>query len=77
MFKRADWEKVGGLDEGMRFGFEDWDFWIQLVRDAGAKVRAINEPLFFYRIRKESMLRSTTSGKLEAYQLNFFLLTFT
>ncbi|MCK5686090.1 glycosyltransferase family 2 protein, partial [bacterium] len=28
MFRRICWEQIGGYDEAMTMGYEDWDFWI-------------------------------------------------
>ena len=53
LFKREDWERIGGFDADFILGFEDWEYWINLLKDGG-KVATIEEPLFRYRIRKES-----------------------
>lgn len=53
MFRKADWEMVGGFDEGLRHGMEDYDFWIRLVH-AGRKVVRLDETLFRCRIREDS-----------------------
>lgn len=31
MFRRQVWEEVGGFDENMRYGYEDWDFWLSAI----------------------------------------------
>jgi glycosyltransferase involved in cell wall biosynthesis len=48
LFRRKWWEKIGGLDESMRSGFEDWDFWVRMTH-AGATVTIVDEVLFYYR----------------------------
>jgi len=53
MFRRADWERLGGFDETLRHGMEDYDFWIRLVH-AGWKVVRLDETLFHYRVREQS-----------------------
>jgi len=53
MFRKSDWELVGGFDETLRHGMEDYDFWIRLVR-AGRKVVRLDETLFRCRIRERS-----------------------
>lgn len=53
MFRRADWEGVGGFDETLRHGMEDYDFWIRLVY-AGRKVVRLDETLFHCRVRERS-----------------------
>ena len=53
LFRKADWETVGGYCEKMIYGWEDWDFWISLS-DLNKQVVKISEPLFFYRVRSKS-----------------------
>jgi|GEM_PF-359053 len=55
VFKRAVWEKVGGYDEKMVNGYEDWNFWIAIAK-LGAVGAQINEPLFLYRKHGSSMI---------------------
>jgi glycosyltransferase involved in cell wall biosynthesis len=56
LVRRAAFEAVGGYDESMRQGCEDWDFWLRLV-EAGHQGAIIPEVLFYYRRRAESMSR--------------------
>src|SRR6185312_9649642 len=53
MFRRSDWELVGGFDEELRYGVEDYDFWIKLVH-RGRDVVQLDEYLFNYRVREGS-----------------------
>lgn len=32
VFRRKDWEDVGGYREEMNLGYEDWEFWVRLAR---------------------------------------------
>ncbi len=57
LFRRDDWERVGGFCEEMRSGWEDWDFWLSLLADGGM-VERLDEVVFFYRIRSNSRDRS-------------------
>ncbi len=59
MFRKEDWEKVGGYDPGMIHGWEDYDFWLSLIEN-GAEVYRIPEVLFYYRVMDSSMVRSKT-----------------
>ena len=38
LFRRADWEPVGGYDTGMVYGWEDYEFWLSLI-ERGKAVR--------------------------------------
>lgn len=53
LFRKADWKAVGGYNESMIYGWEDWDFWIALS-SLNRQVVKIPEPLFFYRVRSTS-----------------------
>lgn len=57
LFRRADWEAVGGYDAGMIYGWEDYDFWLSLI-ERGRKVVKLAEILFAYRVSSDSMVRS-------------------
>ncbi len=63
-FKRKDWETIGGYDEKMIYGLEDWDFWISLL-ESGGEVHKINQICFYYRIKNNSMVRSISEEKKE------------
>ncbi len=65
MFKKEDWTQVGGYDTALNTCFEDWEFWINLLKDDG-KVATVDEPLFKYRIRKRSMMHSLRLENLKA-----------
>ena len=53
LFKRDDWKEIGGYDEEMRVGWEDWEFWISLLKKGG-RVKRIDKTCFYYRIRQDS-----------------------
>jgi glycosyltransferase involved in cell wall biosynthesis len=52
-FRKEDWEKVGGYDEELIYGQEDWDLWLKII-GIGRTVQYINETVFYYRIRPNS-----------------------
>lgn len=53
LFSKADWEKVGGFNENMKAGMEDYDFWLSILGE-GKKIEQIPEVLFHYRIKDSS-----------------------
>lgn len=59
LFRKKCWLEVGGYDEKMKKGYEDWDFYIR-VCSIGWQVYVIPEPLFYYR-------QHTFSMRLDAY----------
>jgi glycosyltransferase involved in cell wall biosynthesis len=62
VFKKSDWNLVGGYDAKMINGLEDWEFWIAILKNGG-EVMCLNAVCFFYRIRKHSMIRSIDTEK--------------
>ncbi len=53
VFRKIDCLNIGGYDERMLLGFEDWEFYIRLLDEASI-VYQLPEPLFAYRIKEES-----------------------
>lgn len=64
LFRKDDWARVGGFDIKMIYGFEDWEFWISILKDGG-DVHRINEVLFFYRSKNASMITKLKEHNLE------------
>ncbi len=58
-FKKEDFDKTKGYNEEMLIGFEDWNFWLELLR-SGGEVYKIPKVHFYYRVRKSS--RNNTLG---------------
>ncbi|MDP5158582.1 MAG: glycosyltransferase family 2 protein [Flaviramulus sp.] len=53
MFRKKSWASVGGFDEKMQNGYEDWEFWIAILKQGGT-AHIIKEVLSHYRIKKVS-----------------------
>ncbi len=56
LFRRADWERVGGYCEEI-IAREDWEFWIAILKDGGRVVK-LSETTLWYRIRSGSKRQS-------------------
>lgn len=48
LYRKADWEKVGGYRDNMVWGWEDYDFWLSLI-ELGRTVVQLPEVLYFHR----------------------------
>lgn len=59
MVRKEVWDEVGGYDESMTLGYEDWEFYIR-VTQKGWNVHVIPEYLFFYRQTDKSTLKNST-----------------
>jgi glycosyltransferase involved in cell wall biosynthesis len=58
LYRKKCWEEVGGYDENMKNGFEDWEFWVAITK-SGWTYKVVEEFLFYYRKQKQSMLIDT------------------
>jgi len=63
LFRRSLIQRVGGFDESMREGCEDWEFWIR-VTEQGHIGAIVPELLYDYRQRPDSMSRSMTETEV-------------
>jgi glycosyltransferase involved in cell wall biosynthesis len=64
LLRKSAWRAVGGYNETMREGYEDWEFNVHLIA-AGFRGIDIERPLFNYYVSAEGMLMSR-SGRMHA-----------
>ncbi|MDO7172730.1 glycosyltransferase family 2 protein [Mariniflexile sp. AS56] len=72
LFRKKCWEQVSGYDENMSNGYEDWDFWISILKN-GWYMHIIKEPLFIYRVKtisRDSKALENHDSELRNYILN-------
>ena len=55
LFRKSDWEQVGGYSEQMKYGMEDYDLWLSIL-ELGREIVKIPETLFYYRVHSDSMV---------------------
>jgi glycosyltransferase involved in cell wall biosynthesis len=67
LFRKTEWERVGGYDVNMVYGIEDWEFWISILKNGG-NVKQIDKIGFYYRIRNDSKNNSISK---EQYKVLF------
>lgn len=60
LFRKTDWQNAGGFSEEMIWGFEDWEFWISLLKSGGIVIK-LPFTGFFYRIQPNSRRKSVNS----------------
>jgi glycosyltransferase involved in cell wall biosynthesis len=61
---------VGGFNEAIRKGFEDWNLVNRILAESWA-IPVIDRPYFFYRLRKNSMFSSLSSQELAELYVEF------
>lgn len=62
LMRRGAWQSVGGYDETMRAGYEDWDFNLRLIQ-TGSTGQRLAEPLFVYRVAEGGMLLAKSARR--------------
>lgn len=66
IFRRSAWQQCGGYDETMRSGFEDWDFFLNMLETApGAKIGIVEQALINYRTTPVSSNIKSMEKRLE------------
>ena len=62
MFRKSDWEIVGGYNPNMKYGLEDWDFWLSII-ELGRTVFQFDEVLFYYRKHGTTMVHNLVQNQ--------------
>lgn len=68
VFTKQIWKKIGGYDEKMKEGMEDWDFWIRLLIVTN-KINTLSKFNLLYRRHGSSMIDNTklNAGRVQDY----------
>lgn len=72
IFKKEDYLKTNGYDINMKFGYEDWEFWIQLLKKDDVVIQ-LDSVQFFYRQRESSMLKSLHESKARQNEMEGYI----
>jgi glycosyltransferase involved in cell wall biosynthesis/GT2 family glycosyltransferase/Tfp pilus assembly protein PilF/predicted SAM-dependent methyltransferase len=56
LFRRKVWEVAGGYNPNMRWGYEDWDFWVSCYEHG---FRSVRVPQAMFRYRVKTLSRTT------------------
>lgn len=54
MMRREMFDQVGGFDEEMKGGYEDWELWIHAI-SMGWRGKRVDHILYFYRKQEDSL----------------------
>jgi glycosyltransferase involved in cell wall biosynthesis len=79
IYKRTDYNQTLGYDEQLKTGYEDWDFWLQLLSESDEIHFIADFTVFYYRIKEVSMLKDIDlehAKKLRLYIYNKHKLLF-
>lgn len=73
LFRKLDWQAIGGFNEHLRHGMEDYDFWVRMIA-SGKDVVQLDEFLFNYRVQEHSRttrFQGGVDGKVATYAAIF------
>lgn len=73
-YKKEDWHRIGGYDENMIYGYEDWEFWINLINITKPKVKQISDIGFYYRIKSDSMNTNLNSFLKKKFDMEMYVI---
>jgi Glycosyltransferase like family 2 len=62
LLRKSSWQAIGGYDEAMRDGYEDWEFYLRLML-RGFRGITIPKPYLIYHVSADGMLFNQSSGK--------------
>ncbi len=70
LFRRELFENVGGFDESLVVGYEDYDFWLSII-ETGCAVYQIDKVMFYYRkhFQKRQDSRQSRIERLEQFAI--------
>lgn len=54
LYRKADWKQAGGYKTSMKYGLEDYDFWLSII-ELGREVVRIPNVYLHYRIKSNSV----------------------
>lgn len=64
IYRKDMWEKIGGYDKAMKYGHEDWEFWLNAAF-SGYRFQYVDEVLYDYRFLDNSMARQLNKYKIQ------------
>ncbi|HSO69500.1 MAG TPA: glycosyltransferase family A protein [Arachnia sp.] len=62
MFRRSDWRQLGGYDESLRVGYEDWEWWCRLLLNTGGRARIVDGARYYYQCQQSSRQIDNSRG---------------
>ena len=72
MYRRTDFEQVGGYNPNMKDGYEDWDFWLSIL-ESGGRTHKLNFVGLHYRINNDTSRNRKARALKDALHKQMFL----
>ncbi len=72
LYRKDDWERIGGYSEDFKLGRADWEFWINMLKDGGEVLKL---PIigFYYRLTggQNSLRKRTGSDEMKRKRITY------
>ena len=72
LYRKTDWKLNSGYDIKMTSGFEDWEFWINMLKNGGEAL-SIEECVLHYRIKPVSRSTEINSNLEKNYEMKAYI----
>jgi len=72
VYRKTAWEKCKGYKEDMPYGWEDWEFWLNLI-EHNYRFHYIPEIMFYYRVSGNSMVTHIQKSAYKRKMLNTYV----
>jgi glycosyltransferase involved in cell wall biosynthesis len=73
LYRRVDAIAIGGYDEAMIFGYEDWDFYIRLIGSSYANAIQLEGCILYYRIKEVSRNKILHTDGKDLITMNYMI----
>ncbi|AFL84129.1 glycosyl transferase [Belliella baltica DSM 15883] len=70
LFRKKDFDDIGGFSEDMVMGREDWEFWIKMLKNGGEVVQ-LTFIGFYYRLTPESKRKKTGTNNKKRLRIDY------
>ncbi|MCF7814795.1 MAG: glycosyltransferase family 2 protein [Candidatus Cloacimonetes bacterium] len=72
-FRRTDWKKTSGYSSDLKYGLEDYDFWLSII-ELNREIIKINEQLMFYRRYSDGNKSRCASRKADNDKIKYSMI---
>jgi glycosyltransferase involved in cell wall biosynthesis len=72
VYRKVDFDATDGYDTNMKYGWEDWEFWLRLL-ESDSEVYRIPFIRFYYRIKDNSMITSLSESEAKMRELRQYV----
>lgn len=72
LFRKLDWRLNNGYDDNMNLGFEDWEFWVNMLK-RGGQALLLESCVLHYRIKTDSRSTGVNSNSMTTERMTDYI----